>query len=123
MRGVARARPADHVGIVEVVDLRSLVPLDRETVLDSVKKTNRALIVHEANITAGFGAEIAALIADYAESLPERPVLPPVEPGSIAPLPGMSRTVPSPSAASKSPPRKKSLPSMSPRLARRSHVD
>lgn len=60
---------------VEVVDLRSLIPLDRETVLESVKKTNRALIVHEANITAGFGAEIAALIAQEAFEFLDAPVM------------------------------------------------
>lgn len=59
---------------VEVVDLRSLVPLDRESVLASVRKTNRALIVHEANLTAGFGAEVAALIAQEAFDSLDAPV-------------------------------------------------
>jgi 2-oxoisovalerate dehydrogenase E1 component beta subunit len=59
----------------EVVDLRSLAPLDKETVLDSVKKTSRALIVHEANITAGFGAEIAAMIAQEAFDYLDAPVM------------------------------------------------
>jgi len=59
----------------EVVDLRSLVPLDRETVLDSVRKTGKALIVHEANITAGFGGEIAALIAQEAFDSLDAPVM------------------------------------------------
>lgn len=49
---------------VEVVDLRTLHPLDRETVLASVRKTGKALIVHEDNLTGGYGAEIAALIAE-----------------------------------------------------------
>ncbi len=49
---------------VEVVDLRTLVPLDEETVFASVKKTAKVLIVHEATATAGFGAELAARIAD-----------------------------------------------------------
>jgi 2-oxoisovalerate dehydrogenase E1 component beta subunit len=59
----------------EVVDLRSLAPLDRETVLESVRKTSRALIVHEANITAGFGAEIAAMIAQEAFDFLDAPVM------------------------------------------------
>jgi len=50
----------------EVVDLRTLYPVDRETVLASVRKTGKALIVHEDNLTGGYGAEIAALIAEHA---------------------------------------------------------
>jgi 2-oxoisovalerate dehydrogenase E1 component len=48
---------------VEVIDLRTIQPWDKQTVLDSVKKTGRCLIVHEDNMTAGFGAEIAAILA------------------------------------------------------------
>jgi 2-oxoisovalerate dehydrogenase E1 component len=48
---------------VELIDLRSIAPWDREAVLGSVKKTGRCLIVHEDNLTAGFGAEIAATVA------------------------------------------------------------
>src|SRR6267142_2280316 len=51
---------------VEVIDLRSIAPWDRQRVLDSVRKTGRCLIVHEDNITAGFGAEIAATVAKEA---------------------------------------------------------
>lgn len=51
---------------VEVVDVRTLVPLDRQTMLASVAKTNRALIVYEDNRFCGYGAEIAALIAEDA---------------------------------------------------------
>lgn len=50
----------------EVIDLRTLLPLDKATVLASVKKTGKALIVHEDNLTMGFGAEIAAILADEA---------------------------------------------------------
>ena len=51
---------------VEVVDLRTLKPLDRDAILDSVRKTGKALIVHEDNITGGVGAEVAALLAEEA---------------------------------------------------------
>jgi 2-oxoisovalerate dehydrogenase E1 component len=49
---------------VELLDLRTLSPWDREAVLASVKKTRRCLIVHEDSMTAGFGAEIAAVVAE-----------------------------------------------------------
>jgi 2-oxoisovalerate dehydrogenase E1 component len=51
---------------IEVIDLRTLQPWDKDTVLTSVRKTARCLIVHEDNKTAGFGAEIAATIVDEA---------------------------------------------------------
>jgi 2-oxoisovalerate dehydrogenase E1 component len=57
----------DDVGDdVEIVDLRTIAPWDREAVLDSVRKTGRCLIVHEDMMTAGFGAEIAAAVASDA---------------------------------------------------------
>jgi pyruvate/2-oxoglutarate/acetoin dehydrogenase E1 component len=49
---------------VEIIDLRTLWPWDRETVFASVKKTGRLLVVHEAVQAAGFGAEIAATVAE-----------------------------------------------------------
>nr|WP_320037599.1 thiamine pyrophosphate-dependent enzyme [uncultured Bacteroides sp.] len=49
---------------VEVIDLRSLIPLDKEAIFESVKKTSKALIVHEDKIFSGFGAEIAAMIGE-----------------------------------------------------------
>jgi pyruvate dehydrogenase E1 component beta subunit len=49
---------------VELVDLRSLVPLDTETITSSVARTGRAVVVHEAPRTAGFGAELVALIQE-----------------------------------------------------------
>ncbi len=51
---------------VELLDLRTLSPWDREAVIESVTKTRRCLIVHEDTITAGFGAEIAAQLAEHA---------------------------------------------------------
>jgi 2-oxoisovalerate dehydrogenase E1 component beta subunit len=48
----------------EVIDLRTLLPLDKATILASIKKTGKALIVHEDNLTGGYGAEIAAVLAD-----------------------------------------------------------
>jgi 2-oxoisovalerate dehydrogenase E1 component subunit beta len=50
----------------EIVDLRTLRPLDRATVLASVEKTGKALVVHEANRFGGYGAEVAAIIAEEA---------------------------------------------------------
>ncbi len=51
---------------VEVVDLRTLAPVDRAAILASVRKTGKALIVHEDNLTGGYGAEIAAILAEEA---------------------------------------------------------
>ena len=59
---------------VEVVDLRTLKPLDKETVLESVRKTGKLLIVHEDNITGGVGAEVAALVADEAFDYLDGPI-------------------------------------------------
>ena len=59
----------------EVVDLRTLSPLDRETILASVRKTGKLLIAHEDNITGGIGAEIAALVADEAFEYLDGPIV------------------------------------------------
>ncbi len=59
---------------VEVIDIRSLIPLDKESILNSVKKTNRALVVHEDKVFAGFGAEIAAMITEEAFEFLDAPV-------------------------------------------------
>lgn len=69
------AQEAAKLGVeAEVVDVRSLAPLDRETILASVRKTGRALIVHEDNLTAGFGAELAALMAEHAFDALDAPI-------------------------------------------------
>jgi 2-oxoisovalerate dehydrogenase E1 component beta subunit len=60
---------------VEVIDLRTLQPLDRETILRSVEKTARALVVYEDNLTGGFGAEIAAVIAGEGFEFLDAPVV------------------------------------------------
>jgi len=58
----------------EVIDLQTLIPLDKDTILNSVKKTGRVVIVHEAVKTSGFGAEIAAFIADEAFGFLKSPI-------------------------------------------------
>ena len=59
-----------ETGIVEIIDLRTLNPLDEETIGTSVSKTGKVLVVHEDNLTNGPGAEIAAIVADrYFEDL------------------------------------------------------
>jgi len=60
---------------VEVVDPRTIVPLDKETIINSVKKTGRAVIVHEAHKICGVGAEIAAMIMEEAFQYLRAPVL------------------------------------------------
>jgi pyruvate dehydrogenase E1 component beta subunit len=62
-RGAADILAAEGIE-AEVIDLRSLVPLDRKTLVASVAKTGRAVVVHEAPRTAGFGAEVAAVLAE-----------------------------------------------------------
>lgn len=60
---------------IELIDLRTLMPFDVETIIESVKKTGRALIVHEAPRTCGFGAELAATIQERALYHLEAPIL------------------------------------------------
>ena len=68
--------PAAAAGIeLEVVDLRTLVPLDVDTILASVKKTGRAVVVHEAPRTCGYGAEVIATIQERAMLHLEGPIL------------------------------------------------
>lgn len=59
---VAERMEKEGLGSVEVIDIRSLIPLDREAILESVKKTGKVMVVHEDKVFSGFGAEIAAEI-------------------------------------------------------------
>ncbi|WP_321995913.1 thiamine pyrophosphate-dependent enzyme [Draconibacterium orientale] len=58
----AKKLAEEGIADVEVVDLRSLIPLDEETILNSIKKTNKVLVVHEDKVFGGFGGELSALI-------------------------------------------------------------
>jgi 2-oxoisovalerate dehydrogenase E1 component beta subunit len=60
---------------VEIVDLRTLLPLDKETILASIEKTSKALIVHEDTRTLGVGAEVAAILAEEAFDLLDGPIV------------------------------------------------
>jgi pyruvate/2-oxoglutarate/acetoin dehydrogenase E1 component len=60
---------------VEVIDLRTLAPLDKEAILKSVKKTNKVMMLHEASRTGGIGGEIAAIIAEEAFEWLDAPVV------------------------------------------------
>jgi 2-oxoisovalerate dehydrogenase E1 component beta subunit len=59
----------------EIVDLRCLRPLDKETILNSAKKTGKILVVYEDNLTGGFGAEISAIIAQEAFEYLDAPIV------------------------------------------------
>lgn len=64
----------DKRASIEVIDLRSLIPLDREALLNSVRKTGKVLVVHEDKTFSGFGAEIAAMITEEAFEYLDGPV-------------------------------------------------
>ncbi|MGZ8361636.1 MAG: transketolase C-terminal domain-containing protein, partial [Allosphingosinicella sp.] len=57
---------AEGIGDIEVIDLRTISPLDTDTVLESVRHTGRCLVVHEDNHSFGVGAEVAATVAEEA---------------------------------------------------------
>src|SRR5215813_4033782 len=71
----AATAAADEGRSIEVIDLRSLSPLDTETIFASVRKTGRCIVVHEAPVTAGLGAEIAARVSQECFYHLEAPVL------------------------------------------------
>jgi 2-oxoisovalerate dehydrogenase E1 component beta subunit len=67
---------AEEAGIdAEIIDLRTLLPLDLDTIVDSVKKTGRCVIAHEATRTCGFGAELAALVQEHCFYHLEAPIV------------------------------------------------
>ena len=69
----AKALEADGID-AEVIDVRTLVPLDEETIFASVRKTGRLIIVEEDNLTGGWGAEVAARVADACIGSLEGPI-------------------------------------------------
>lgn len=75
----------------EIVDLRTINPLDETTILSSVKKTGRALIVHEASLSFGAGAEVAARIAEKAMFELEAPIMRIASPSLPYPFPGYEK--------------------------------
>ena len=75
-RALSAAVVLEREGIsVEVIDPRTIKPLDEETILASVRKTNRLVIVHEAVQVGGFGAEVAAIVCDKAFDWLDAPVV------------------------------------------------
>ncbi len=75
-RSLSAADEAAEQGVeLEVIDLRSLVPLDVDTLADSVRRTGRAVVVHEAPMTLGFGAEVSARLMEECFDHLEAPVM------------------------------------------------
>ncbi len=86
---------AEKVGVsLEVIDLRTLWPWDREAVLDSAARTGRVLVAHEAVQVAGFGAEIAATLAEESSARVRRLGAPRIPVGYSLPLEDESRITP-----------------------------
>jgi 2-oxoisovalerate dehydrogenase E1 component len=74
-KSLEAARKMEEKGInVEVIDLRTINPLDKETIFSSVTKTGKVLIAHEDTITGGFGGELAALIAEHCFHFLDAPI-------------------------------------------------
>jgi pyruvate dehydrogenase E1 component beta subunit len=72
---ISAANDAEEDGVsVEVVDPRTLLPLDEETILESVKKTNRCVIAHEAVTRMGFGSEVASVVQEKAFDWLDAPI-------------------------------------------------
>ena len=91
---------AEKQGVsLEVIDLRTLWPWDRDTVLASAERTGRVLVAHEAVQVAGFGAEIAATVAEHTDARVRRLGAPRVPVGYAPPLEDESRVTPQAIAA------------------------
>ena len=71
-KSIEASRESDYS--VEIVDLRTLNPIDKDTILDSIKKTNRVIIAHEDNLTGGFGGELASIISDIGFQFLDAPI-------------------------------------------------
>jgi pyruvate dehydrogenase E1 component beta subunit len=71
----AEAAQQEGIGSLEVIDLRSLVPLDEDTLIASAERTGRMVVIHEAPEFLGFGAEVAARVTEGAFHSLESPVL------------------------------------------------
>ncbi len=70
------ARRSEEKGLsIEIIDLRSIVPLDEEIIFESLRKTSRVVVAHEDSLTMGFGAEVAALIGERYFDYLDAPVL------------------------------------------------
>lgn len=81
-----RAAEASEDFDCEIIDLQTLRPFDEETVINSVKKTGRLVIVHEAPRILGFGAEVAALVAEEAFEYLKAPVIRVTAPDAVVPM-------------------------------------
>jgi pyruvate dehydrogenase E1 component beta subunit len=83
---VEAAQQLERMNIsAEVIDLRTLKPLDEETILASARKTGRVLVVHEASRLCGVGAEVAAIVAEKAFRALKAPVARVTGPDAPAP--------------------------------------
>jgi len=72
---VVEAAAAETGVDAEIIDLRTLLPLDLEAIVASVRKTGRCVVVHEATLTSGFGAELVALVQEACFYHLERPIV------------------------------------------------
>jgi 2-oxoisovalerate dehydrogenase E1 component len=72
---VAEMLQKEHGISAEVLDIRSIIPLDEDSILQSVKKTGKVLVVHEDKVFSGFGGEIAAIIAEKSFEFLDAPVM------------------------------------------------